>query len=72
MNAPHGKGQSQFFERLMPCKDMLVDTIDERAIEIEEQRRTLRSLLGHGTGISFPQIYRGAQALISSGLELAP
>jgi hypothetical protein len=60
MNAPHGKGQAKFFQRLMPCKDVLVDTIDERAIEIEEQRWTLRSLLSHRTGASSPQIYKGA------------
>ena len=44
MNAPHGKGQAKFLQRLMPCKNVLEDTIDERAIEIEEQRWTLRSL----------------------------
>jgi hypothetical protein len=60
MNAPHGKGQAKFFQRLMPCKDVLVDTIAERAIELEEQRWTLRSLLGHRTGPSSPQIYKGA------------
>src|SRR5580692_3969779 len=67
MNAPHGKGQSQFFKRLMPCKDVLVDAIDERAIEIEEQGRSVRWILIHGFVLQRYGVF-----LFFWSLELAP
>jgi hypothetical protein len=72
MNAPHTEGHAQFFQSLMPCEEMLVDTIHKSAIEIEEQGWHLRCFLSHGIGASSPQIYKGLQALIFRDLELAP
>jgi hypothetical protein len=67
----HTEGHAQFFQSLMPCKDMLVDTIHKGAIEIEVQGWNLRRFLRHGISASSPQMYKGMQVLISKNLELA-
>jgi hypothetical protein len=61
MNAPHTEGHAQFFQSLMPCEYMLVDTIHKSAIEIEEQGWHLRCLMSHGIGAPprrYTKVYR--------------
>jgi hypothetical protein len=52
MNAPHAEGETKLLECVVPGKNVLIDAIDERAIEIEEHGRRTRSLLGHRVGAS--------------------
>jgi hypothetical protein len=36
MNTPHSQGEPRLFKSLVPGEHMLIDTVDERAIKIEE------------------------------------
>jgi len=38
MNAPYGQRNSFCFERLVPRQDVLIDTIDQCTVEIEQKR----------------------------------
>ncbi len=38
MDAPDGEVDAFRFERLMPGEHVMVDAVDERAVEIEEKR----------------------------------
>ena len=43
VNAPDGKGDPSLLESFPPGKHVLVDTIDERAVEVEEEARPLQT-----------------------------
>jgi hypothetical protein len=54
MNPPHSQGQAHLFKSLMPRKHMLIHAVDECAIKIEKQRRSMVRVLIHGNGAPFP------------------
>src|SRR5579863_7196601 len=37
VNAPHGKFDARFMQRPMPRRDVLINAVDQRAVEIEEE-----------------------------------
>jgi hypothetical protein len=67
MDAPHAERETQLLQCLMPRKNVLVDAIDERAIEIEEHGRSMRCLLSHRVAASALHIYEGVQVPNSPG-----
>lgn len=38
VNALHGQGNASFLERLAPGKDVLIDTVNQRSIEVKKER----------------------------------
>jgi hypothetical protein len=50
MDAPHGERKTHFLESFMPRQYMLVNTINERAVQVEKERRhgrIMRKILLH-------------------------
>jgi hypothetical protein len=43
VNAPNGELDTGFLEGLAPSENMLIDAVDQRAIEVEEERQVGRS-----------------------------
>jgi hypothetical protein len=44
MDAPHRQFDALCIERLLPCKDVLIDAVNERAIEINRKTGSIRLL----------------------------
>jgi hypothetical protein len=49
MDAPNRQRKAQLFKRLVPREYVLIDTVDEGAIEIEEKGRSMGRVLSHGS-----------------------
>ena len=44
MDAPHRQFNALCIEHLLPCKDVLIDAVNERAIEINRKTGSIRLL----------------------------
>jgi hypothetical protein len=73
MNSPHSQGETRLFKSLVPRENMLIDTVDERAVKIKKQRWCVIDLLIHWVGdpettrldCLFLQLGAGLLALLS-------
>jgi hypothetical protein len=50
MNSPNGQGETRLFKSLVPRENMLIDTVDERAVKIKKQSWGVIDLLIHWVG----------------------
>jgi len=58
MDAPNGEFDSLRVERLPPGKNVLVDAVDERAVEVEEKCGVSVHLQSFSLGSSAPAMIR--------------
>ena len=68
MNTPDRQLDALCIKRLLPCKDVLIDAVNERAIEIKQERR----FDAHGASLSLRALRPSAFAASDRLAHLEP